>query len=105
MRDNKWVRLLAYVTGLVNQRLLLQNEYLIAENRILRSHLPTRLRLSDPERSTLAEIGKRLGRKRSSTGRLRRASGYHPGLVPPADRPEVRRLQTPLLSGPSPDHT
>ena len=63
MRDNKWVRLLAYVTGLVNQRLLLQNEYLIAENRILRSHLPSHLRLSDPERSTLAEIGKRLGRK------------------------------------------
>jgi hypothetical protein len=63
MRDNKWVRLLTYITGLVNQRLLLQNEYLIAENRILRSHLPSRLRLSDPERSTLAEIGKRLGRK------------------------------------------
>jgi hypothetical protein len=62
MRDNKWARLLAYVTGLVNQRLLLQ-KYLIAENRILRSHLPTRLRLSDPERSTLAEIGKRVGRK------------------------------------------
>ena len=49
MRDNKWVRLLAYVTGLVNQRLLLQNEYLIAENRILRSHLPARLRLSQPK--------------------------------------------------------
>ena len=62
MRDSKWVRLLAYVTGLVNQRLLLQNEYLIAENRILRSHLPPRVRLSDPQRSTLAEIGKRLGR-------------------------------------------
>lgn len=29
----------------------------------MRSHLPARLRLSDPERSTLAEIGKRLGRK------------------------------------------
>jgi hypothetical protein len=43
--------------------LLLQNEYLAAENRILRAHLPSRLRLSDPERSTLAEIGKRLGRK------------------------------------------
>src|SRR5262249_4299646 len=40
-----------------------QNEYLTAENRILRAHLPRRLRLSDPERSTLAEIGKRLGRK------------------------------------------
>ena len=63
MQDNKWARLLAFLTGLVNQRLLLQCEYLVAENRILRSHLPSRLRLSDPERSTLAEIGKRLGRK------------------------------------------
>jgi putative transposase len=63
MKETKWIRLLAYVTGLVNQELLLQNEYLAAENRVLRSHLPTRLRLSDPERSTLAEIGKRLGRK------------------------------------------
>jgi len=33
------------------------------ENRILRSHLPARLRLSAPERSTLAEMGKRLGRR------------------------------------------
>ena len=63
MKENKWIRLLAYVTGLVNQELLLQNEYLAAENRILRAHLPTRLRLCDPERSTLAEIAKRLGRK------------------------------------------
>src|SRR5687768_404509 len=62
-KGNDWARLLAYVTGLVNQQLLLQNEYLAAENRILRAHLPSRLRLSDPERSTLAEIGKRLGRK------------------------------------------
>jgi hypothetical protein len=63
MRNRKWVRLLAYVTGSVNQELLLQNEYLAAENRILRSKLPSRLRLSTPERITLAEIGKRLGRK------------------------------------------
>src|SRR5215470_8750237 len=62
MPENKWARLLAYVSGLVNQKLMLQNEYLIVENRILRAHLPTRMRLSDPERSTLAEIGKRLGR-------------------------------------------
>ena len=41
---------------------MLQNEYLAAENRILRAHMPTQIRLSDPERSTLAEIGKRLGR-------------------------------------------
>ena len=63
MRNNKWARLLAYVTGSVNQELLLQNEYLAAENVILRAKLPSRLRLSDPERATLAEIGKRLGRK------------------------------------------
>jgi putative transposase len=64
MRDRfHWARLLAFVTGLVNQELLLQNEYLAAENRILRAHLPSRLRLSDVERSTLAEIAKRLGRK------------------------------------------
>src|SRR6266571_9530980 len=63
MKNMQWARLLAYVTGMVNQRLLLQNEYLAAENRILRAHLPKRLRLSDPERSTLAEIGRRLGRK------------------------------------------
>ena len=63
MKGNQWARLLAYVTGLVNQELLLQNEYLVAENRILRAHLPARLRLSDAERRTLAEIGKRLGRK------------------------------------------
>jgi hypothetical protein len=30
-----WARLLAYVTGTVNQELLLRNEYLAAENRIL----------------------------------------------------------------------
>ena len=63
MRDNKWVRLLTYVTGRVNQELLLRNEYLAAENRILRAHLQGRLRLSDPERSTLAAIGKQLGRR------------------------------------------
>jgi hypothetical protein len=37
MKDNNLARLLAYVTGLVNQELLLQNEYLAAENQILRA--------------------------------------------------------------------
>jgi putative transposase len=56
-------RLLAFVTGLVNQELLLKNEYLLAENQILKAHLQPSFRLSRPERTTLAEIGKRLGRK------------------------------------------
>ena len=42
MKQNSWVRLLTYITGLVNQELLLQNEYLAAENRILRAQLPAR---------------------------------------------------------------
>ena len=64
MRDQfHWARILSFVTGLVNQELLLRNEYLAAENRILRAHLPARLRLSDADRSNLAEIAKRLGRK------------------------------------------
>ncbi len=62
-KEKNWARLLAYVTGLVNQELLLQNEYLAAENRILRAHVSSRLRLLVCERETLAEIGKRLGRK------------------------------------------
>src|SRR5436305_5482635 len=63
MKNTQVARLLAYVTGMVNQQLLLQNEYLIAENGILRSHLPARLRLTDPQRATLGTIGKRLGRQ------------------------------------------
>src|SRR5215469_11689719 len=58
-----WARILSFVTGLINQELLLRNEYLSAENRIFRAHLPSRLRLTDPERRTLAEIAKRAGRK------------------------------------------
>ena len=53
MNGNQWARLLAYVTGLVNQELLLQNEYLAAENRVLRGRLLARLRLSDAERCTV----------------------------------------------------
>ena len=37
MKENCWVRLLAYVTGMINQELLFKNEYLAAENRILRA--------------------------------------------------------------------
>src|SRR5436305_11639893 len=63
MKNTQVVRLLAYVNGMVNQQLLRQTEYLIAETRILRSHLPVRLRLTDTQRATLATIGKRLGRQ------------------------------------------
>src|ERR1039457_996404 len=59
----EWARILAYITGTVDQELLLRNEYLAAENRILRGQLKRRLKLSDAERAKLGEIGRRLGRK------------------------------------------
>ncbi len=58
-----WKRLLAYISGSVDEDLLLRNEYLITENRVLRAQIKGRLRLTDGERKTLAEIGKKLGRK------------------------------------------
>jgi len=58
-----WPRILAYITGTVDQELLLRNEYLAAENRILKDQVKGRLLLSDPQKKTLAEIGYRLGLK------------------------------------------
>src|ERR1700721_2548981 len=59
----EWGRIMAYITGTVDQELLLRNEYLAAQNRILKAQLKGRLRLSDAERAKLGEIGHRLGRK------------------------------------------
>ncbi len=55
-----WETMLAYISGSVDEELLLRNEYLVVENRILRNQIKGRLRLTDGERRTLAEIGKRL---------------------------------------------
>jgi putative transposase len=58
-----WKTLLAYISGSVDEDLLLRNEYLAAENRILRDQSKGRVQLTDAERQTLAEIGKKLGKK------------------------------------------
>jgi hypothetical protein len=58
-----WKTVLAYITGTVDQELLLRNEYLVTENRILRNQIQGRLRLSTGERTALAEIGQKLGKK------------------------------------------
>jgi transposase InsO family protein len=47
----------------VDQELLARNEYLAAENRIIKAQLKGRLKLSDAERGVLGEIGHRLGRQ------------------------------------------
>jgi hypothetical protein len=58
-----WARILAYVTGTVDQELLARNEYLAVENRILKAPTEGSVELSDAERRALGEIGNRLGRK------------------------------------------
>ena len=59
----EWDRLLAYIAGTVGQELLLRNEYLAAENRILRAQIKGRPLLLEAEKARLADIGHRLGRK------------------------------------------
>jgi hypothetical protein len=54
---------LAIVGGHVEEEILFRNEYLAAENEILKSKFDKRLRFTDEERVCLAKIGKRLGRK------------------------------------------
>jgi transposase InsO family protein len=58
-----WKTLLAYISGSVDEELLLRIEYLVTENRILRDQIKGRLQLSDAERQTLAEIGQKLGKQ------------------------------------------
>ena len=58
-----WKHLLASITGTVDQELLLRNEYLVTEKRILRTQLKGRVRLNDGERKALAVIGHKLGKQ------------------------------------------
>ena len=45
------------------QELLVCNEYLVTENRILRNQITGRVRLTDGERTTLAALGQKLGKQ------------------------------------------
>jgi transposase InsO family protein len=57
-----WKTLRAYITGTVDQELLVCNEYLVTENRVLRNQIKGHVRLSDGERKALAAIGQKLGK-------------------------------------------
>ena len=95
-----WARILAYITGTVDQELLLRNEYLAAENRILRAEIKGRLLLSDAEKATLAEIAHRL--KRKALEELAAVeTGYAAGLLPKNHRQQVRRIEVSQILGSS----
>jgi len=92
-----WKRLLTYITGSVDQELLLRNEYLATENRILKNQIKGRLLLSDPERISLAEIGKRLGRKAlEEVAQIVQPETILRG-APAVDGAQVRWLKEPIL--------
>ena len=55
------IEALALVSGGVEEEILLRNEYLEAENEILKSKIKKPLRFNDSERIRLAKIGKRIG--------------------------------------------
>ena len=57
------VEVMALVTGRVEKEILLRNEYLAAENEILKSKIEKPLRFNDHERIRLAKIGKQIGLK------------------------------------------
>jgi hypothetical protein len=58
-----WKNLLESVSESVNDALRLRNNYLVAENRILRNQIDGRVQLTDSERQELAELGTKLGKK------------------------------------------
>ena len=100
-----WVRILAFVTGMVDQELLARNEYLAAENRILKAQSKGRLKLSDAERATLAEIGHRLGRRVlgevANVARPDTILAWYRKLV----APQIRWLAGPSKPWPASDQT
>src|SRR5947208_17044160 len=58
-----WKQLLTSTTRSVDAELRLRNVYLVTENRILRTKIQGRVQLPASERSALAELGQRLGKK------------------------------------------
>ncbi len=62
-----WKRMLAYVTGEIEESLLLRIEYLIEENRVCRNQLGKRILLTDAERKALAEKAVALGKLMADT--------------------------------------
>jgi transposase InsO family protein len=57
----------AYISGRVNEELLRRIEYLLEENRVLRHQIEKRLRLTDPERRSLAVKAVALGKLMADT--------------------------------------
>jgi hypothetical protein len=58
-----WKQLLGSISESINDHLRLRNDYLIAENRILRHQIGGRVQLTDSECKELAALGAQPGKK------------------------------------------
>jgi len=105
-RGVDWVHLpvIATVARLLCRELTLQNEYLLLENRTLKSKVPGRLRFTDEERRSLAEGALAMGRSFDEGSGEHRKVRDDPGLAAAAGEEEVG-LQRPAASqaGPASD--
>jgi len=63
-----WARILAYITGTVDQELLLRNEYLAAENRSHKPQFKTPFRLRALSALALFSYWSRLGQVLKDSG-------------------------------------
>jgi hypothetical protein len=86
-----WASILAYVTGTVDQELLLRKEYLAAENRILKAKLKGRVsgRRASQARRDWSSTGPQDPRRRGNRG----PAGHYSGMVPQAGCPQIRWLE------------
>jgi transposase len=62
-QDMGWKELLEAASESINDHIRLRNEYLMAENRILRNQINGRVQLTYSERTELTEIAVKLGKK------------------------------------------
>ena len=91
-----WKRMLGYVTGEVEEWLLLRIEYLIEENRVLRDQLEKRILLTDAERRILAERAVALGRLICPVVALAKTDGRHRHHRQARDDPQMAQKAGPV---------
>src|SRR5882757_8780281 len=101
--DMEWARILAYVTGTVDQELL-------GAERISGRREPHPEGAAEWSAEAFGRRARRARRDRSSPGpqgsrrrRDHRPTGHYPGLVPQACRPQVRWLEGPSRPGQTSD--
>lgn len=96
-----WKKMLAYITGEVDQSLLVRLEYLIEENRVLRSQIAGRLLITDPERKVLAEKAVAMGKLMADTVTIVKPGTilkWHRELVAKKFDGSSKRLGKPVIS-------